>query len=180
MRGSLQPHTHQEHALVIFCRTCSLHSALMMETDRRRGTCDDRENLTITLYTRDIFATRRLLRSVTFPPSYAHLPQQSPDRRRSRRASAHGVPCGTGRARVGITARDPGLMAIVVPARVTAPSRRACSSLYQMDPCCLTSRGTRPLTNPTASSSHSEEPLRKFSRTPTRCRTQEANVVDRK
>ena len=31
VRGPLHAHTHQEHALVAFCRTCSLHSALTME-----------------------------------------------------------------------------------------------------------------------------------------------------
>jgi hypothetical protein len=84
MRGPLQPHTHQEHALVIFCRTCSLHSALiMMETDRRRGTCDDWENLTPILYTLDLFATRRLLRSVNPRPPNAQLPRPLLNRRRS-------------------------------------------------------------------------------------------------
>ena len=54
VRGPLQAHTYQEHAFVAFCRTCSLHSALSMETIRRRGACDDWFNFTLTLYTRPI------------------------------------------------------------------------------------------------------------------------------
>jgi hypothetical protein len=56
MRGPLHAHAYQEHALVAFCRTCSLHSALTVDTNRRRGACDDWDSLTYALYTQQEYA----------------------------------------------------------------------------------------------------------------------------
>jgi hypothetical protein len=51
MGRSLEAHAYKEHALVAFCRTRSLHSALTLENKSRRDECNAWDNFTMPLYT---------------------------------------------------------------------------------------------------------------------------------